>query len=433
MDASRTSLGRSFTLLWTASGVSALGDGVTAVAAPLLVASMTTSPLVVSGAVFAFSLPWLLFSLLSGGLVDRLDRRRVMVVVDWIRAAAIGTLGVAVALDRGSVGLLYAVVFLIGTGETLFRAASMSVLPSVVRPEQLERANGRLSGARTVVHDMVAGPLGGLLFATAAATPFLLDAGSFAIGAALLSLLPGTFRATPVATSAAVPMVTPPGVPAGIEPGVAAPRTSLRTEIAAGVRWLLAHRLLRTLAVLMGLLNVTLTAALSILVLLATQRMGLGSVGYGLLFTALAVGGLLGALAGNWLVRKVTASVTLRVGLLIETGFHLTVALSASPIVVGAAFAAFGVHASLWTIVGTSIRQRLTPPEMLGRVNSAYLFVVAGGNAVGALLGGVIATHFGLVAPYWIGFVVAALVTAATWRVFDRRTIAAAYAPATTP
>jgi MFS family permease len=402
------------------------------VAAPLLVASMTSSPLVVSGAVFAFSLPWLLFSLLSGGLVDRLDRRRVMVVVDWIRAAAIGTLGVAVALDRGSVGLLYAVVFLIGTGETLFRAASMSVLPSVVRPEQLERANGRLSGARTVVHDMVAGPLGGLLFATAAATPFLLDAGSFAISAALLSLLAGTFRASPAA-SPAVPMVTPPAVPAGVEPGVAAPRTSLRTEIAVGVRWLLAHRLLRTLAVLMGLLNVTLTAALSILVLLATQRLGLGSVGYGLLFTALAVGGLLGALVGNWLVRRVTASVTLRVGLLIETGFHLTVALSASPIVVGAAFAAFGVHASLWTIVGTSIRQRLTPPEMLGRVNSAYLFIVAGGNAVGALLGGVVATHFGLVAPYWIGFVVAALVTAATWRVFDRRTIAAAYAPATTP
>jgi MFS family permease len=430
MDATpRTGLGRPFRLLWTANTVSALGDGVTSVAAPLLIASMTGSPLVVSGAVFAATLPWLLFSLLSGGLVDRLDRRRVMVVVDWIRAAAIGALGVAVALHHGGVGLLYAVIFLIGTGETLFRAASMSLLPSVVRPEQLEPANGRLSGARTVVHDMIAGPLGGLLFATAAATPFLLDAGSFAIGAALLSLLPGTFRATPAAVPT-VPPVTPPGMPVGVEPGTAAPRTSLRTEIVAGVRWLLAHRLLRTLALLMGLLNVTLTAALSILVLLATRRLGLGSVGYGLLFTALAVGGLFGALTGNWLIRRFTASVTLRVGLLVETAFHLTLALSASPIVVGAAFAAFGVHAALWTIVSTSIRQRLTPPEMLGRVNSAYLFLVAGGNAIGALLGGVVATHFGLTAPYWIGFVVAALVTAATWRVFDRRTIAAAYAPA---
>jgi len=208
-----------------------------------------------------------------------------------------------------------------------------------------------------------------------------------------------------------------------------AARRSLRAEILEGARWLLAHRVLRTMALLIGLLNVTLTAALSILVLLATQRLGLGSVGYGLLFTALAVGGLLGALVGERLVRRFTASVTVRVGLLVETAFHLVIATSTSPVAVGAAFAVFGVHGALWTMVGTSLRQRLTPPELLGRVNSAYLFLAAGGNAVGALLGGVVASRFGLTAPYWIGFVVAALVTAATWRVFDRRTMAAIALP----
>jgi MFS family permease len=372
---------------------------------------MTGSPLVVSGTVFAATLPWLLFSLVSGGLVDRLDRRRVMVVVDWIRAVAIGGLGVAVTLHWGGVWLVYAVTFLLGTGETLFRAANLSVLPGLVPAELLERANGRLGAARTVAHDMLAGPLGGFLFAAAAATPFLLDAGSFAAGAVLLALLPGTFRAT-----VADPV-----------PGAGTGRRSLRAEILEGTRWLLAHRLLRTLAVLIGLLNVTLTAALSILVLVATRRLGLGSVGYGLLFTALAVGGLLGALIGERLIRRFTASVTLRVGLVIETGFHLTLALSRSPIVVGVALAVFGVHGALWTIVSTSLRQRLTPEPMLGRVNSAYLFLAAGGNSLGALLGGLVATHFGLTAPYWIGFVVAAAVTAATWRVLDRPTIAAAY------
>ncbi|GAA1809364.1 MFS transporter [Planosporangium flavigriseum] len=409
MDASPVAkLGPRFTLLWTASAISGLGDGVTMVAAPLLIASMTSSPLVVSGATFAATLPWLLFSLLSGGLVDRLDRRRVMVVVDWIRAVTIGVLGVAVALHRESVVLLYAVLFLLGTGETLFRAASMSMLPAVVQPDLLERANGRLSAARTVVHDMIAGPLGGLLFAAAAAAPFLLDAGSFVVGALLLSLLPGTYREGQA-----------PGAPA-------AERASLWSEIATGVRWLLAHRLLRTLAVLIGLLNVTLTAAMSILVLLATERLGLGSVGYGALFTALAAGGLLGALVGERLVRRFTASVTLRVGLVVETLFHLTMALSTSPIAVGAILALFGVHGSLWMIVTMSLLQRLTPAAMLGRVNSAYLFLAAGGTAFGAVLGGVVATHFGLTAPYWIGFVVAAAVTAATWRVFDRRSMAAA-------
>jgi MFS family permease len=401
-------LGPRFTRVWLAATISFLGDGVTIVAAPLLVAAKTGNPVLVSGVMFAATLPWLLFSLLSGAVVDRLDRRRLMVAVDGLRAVALAMLGTAVLLHRDSIWLLYGTLFLLGTGETLFRAASLSMLPAIVRPEQLERANGRLSAARTLVHDMVAGPLGGLLFAVAAAVPFLVDAGTFAVGALLLALLPGRYGAVPAAGGAG--------------------RSSLRTEITAGLRWLLAHRLLRTLAVLIGLLNVTLTAALSILVLLATRRLGLGSVGYGLLFTALAVGGLVGGLAGDRIIRRLSASVTLRAGLVIETAFHLALALSKSPAVIGVAFALFGVHGALWMMVSTSLRQRLTPPAMLGRVNSAYLFLAAGGNAIGALLGGVVASRFGLTAPYWIAFVVAAVVTAVTWREFDRATMAAAYA-----
>lgn len=408
IDASTGRLGPRFALVWTASAISTLGDGVTLVAAPLLVSAVTDSPIVVSGAVFAATLPWLLFSLLSGGLVDRLDRRRVMVVVDWTRAGVIGVLGTAVALHRSSVPLLYAVMFLLGTGETLARAASMSILPAVVPPALLERANSRLGAARTVLHGMVAGPLGAGLFAAAAAAPFLLDAGSFAAAAALMGVLAGTFRAGPAADRPV------------------AGRASLRREIAEGVRWLLAHRLLRTLAVLLGLLNVTLTASMSILVLVATERLGLGSVGYGLLFTALAVGGLFGSLVGERLVRRFTASVTLRVGLLVEALFHLTMAVSTSAVPVGAMLAVFGVHDALLVIVTVTLRQRLTPPEMLGRVTSAYLFLAAGGDAFGALLGGAIATRFGLTATYWIGFAVAVVVTVVTWRVFDRATMTAA-------
>lgn len=400
-------LGRRFAVLWTAATVSFLGDGVTLVAGPLLVASLTRNPVLVSGAAFASSLPWLLFSLISGGLVDRLDRRQVMMMVDTVRALAIGVLGLAVLLDHVGIPLVYAVFFLLGTGDTLVRAAAGAIVPDVVPSALLERANGRMA-ASIMGTGLVSGPLGGALYLIGAALPFLLDAGSFAVAVVLLLFwLRGSFHA------------------AGRSQ---APRRALRSEIAEGVRWLARHRLLRTLALLMGLLNVTLMAALSVLVLLARQRLGLDSVGYGLLFTALAVGGLVGALIGERLIRWVTATVTLRGGLIIETLFHLVVATSRNPWVVGVAFAVFGVHGSLWGIVATSVRQRLTPPAMLGRVNSSYLFVVAGGNAIGALLGGAVAKGFGLAAPYWVGFVVAALVTAATWRVFDRRTIGAAYA-----
>jgi MFS family permease len=404
------SLGHRFTTLWAAGSISALGSGVTAIAVPLLLASMSGDPLVVSGAMVATTLPFLLFSLVSGGLVDRLDRRVVMVVVDWASGAVMGCLAIAVAAGRPSVLLLYAATFLISTGATLHRTAELTMVAAVVPANLLERANGRFVASRTVARDMVAGPLGGFLFVVAPAVPFAADAVTFALAATLLMFLTGPFRAAPR------------------ERPEAEPRASLFAEIREGLRFVLHHRLLRTFGVLIGLLNVTLTAALSILVLLATQRLGLGEVGYGLLFTALAVGALAGSLAGDWLVRTVTATVTLRVGLLIETAFHLTLAVSSNPIVVGVAFAVFGVHAALWTIVTGSLLQRLTPAAMMGRAGSTYLFLATAGNAFGALLGGVVAARFGLTAPYWIGFVVAAAVTAATWRVFDRATIAAAYA-----
>ena len=398
-------LGHRFTLLWSAGSISALGSGISNVAVPLLLASMSGDPLVVSGALFAAMLPFLLFSLLSGGLVDRWDRRVVMVVVDWTCGAVMGCLALAVATGRPSVPLLYAVAFLISTGATLHRTAESSMIATVVATDLLERANGRFMAARTVARDMVAGPLGGFLFVVAPAVPFAADAATFVVAAILLMFLRGRFRA-PEQDS----------------------RPHLVAEIRAGLRWLLANRLLRTFGLLIGLLNVTLTAALAILVLLARERLGLGEIGYGALFTALAVGALAGSLCGEWLVRTVGASVTLRVGLVIETAFHLTLAVSPNPYVVGVGFAVFGVHAALWTIVTGSLLQRLTPPAMIGRASSTYLFLANAGNAFGAVLGGAVGARFGLTAPCWIGFVVAAVVTATTWRVFDRATIAAAYA-----
>jgi predicted MFS family arabinose efflux permease len=182
------------------------------------------------------------------------------------------------------------------------------------------------------------------------------------------------------------------------------------------------------MTVLIGLLNVTLIAATAVLVLLAKERLGLGPVGYGALFTCEAAGALLGSACGDWLIRRVTATWTIRIGLLVEAGLHLTLATTRSAYLAGLMMFAFGVHAALWTIVGSSLRQRLTPPQMLGRVSSTTLFIAAGGNCVGAVLGGVIAARFGITAPFWAGFVVAVVVSATTWRVFNRATVAEAYA-----
>jgi MFS family permease len=401
-------LGRRFTSLWAASSTSALGSGLATIATPLLVASRTSDPLTVAAASGAAWLPWLLFALPGGVLVDRVDRRRLMILIDWVRVGALAVLSTAIVTGHASIALLYVVLFVVNTGEIVMRTASQAMVPAVVPREGLERANGWLTGGAMLMNGMLAGPLSGLLFAIAASLPFFINAGTYAASAILLALIAGSYR------------------PSGRE--TATPAASAWTDLVAGFRWLVHQRLVRTMAILIGLLNVTLTAALAVLVLLAKQRLHLGSVGYGLLVTCIAVGGILGSVIGDRLIRWVTATWTVRVGLLVEAGTHLALAASRSPFAVGFALFAFGVHGALWNIVANSLRQRLTPPQLLGRVGSTTLFISAGGNCVGALLGGALATRFGLTAPYWVGFVVAVAVTAATWRVFDRATVSRAYA-----
>ena len=403
-------LGWRFAKLWTASTLSALGSGLATIAAPLYVAAHTKSALIVSSTSGAAWLPWLLFAIPGGVLVDRVDRRRLMVAIDWSRVAVMGVLAAALLTGWSSIALLDVVLFLINTGEVVFRSASQAITPAVVPRDRLERANGWLIGGTTLMQNMIAGPLGGFLFVLAASIPFFVNAGTYAASAVLVGLVAGVYRAT------------------GPDSRAAGPRESVRAEIAEGFRWLMHQRLLRTMALLIGLLNITLTATTAVLVLLAKERLHLGSVGYGTLFTCEAAGGILGAVGGDRLIRRVTATWTIRIGLLIEAGLHLTLATSRDAYVVGLMMFVFGVHASLWSIVAASLRQRMTPPEMLGRVGSTNLFIAAGGNCIGALLGGTLATAFGITAPYWVAFAVAVGVSASTWRVFNRATVAQAYA-----
>ncbi len=401
----RGGLGPEYRKLWTASTVSNLGDGVTLVAGPLLAASLTRDPVLVAGLAFAQRLPWLLFSLISGALVDRLDRRRLMVAVDAFRTVLLGFLGLAVLSNFVSIPLLYVVFFLMGTAETLFDTASVSILPAVVPRESLEKANGRLFGAQIVSNEFAAPPLGGFLFAVAASVPFFLDAGSFAAAAVLVLFMRGKFRVDR-------PEGTPP--------------TTLRAEISEGLRWLWGNRLLRTLAISLGIMNLTSTATISIFVLFAQERLGLGSVGYGVLLTSGAVGGVAGSLAAERFVGWLGAGTTMRLGLIIEAASAGVIALSREPLVVGAMFVLFGFHAIVWNVVTISLRQQIIPERLLGRVNSAYRLLGLGGMSAGALLGGVLARGFGLTAPFWFASLSVAVLALIVWPALNDETIDAA-------
>jgi MFS family permease len=385
-------LGADFTKLWTAGAVSNLGDGITMAAGPLLVASLTTDPAAVAGAVFAQQLPWLLFALLSGAWADRLDRRRLVVTVNLIRAAALAMLVAAVASDTVTVPLIYAVFFALGTGETLADTASSAFVPALVPPERLPTANAWLGATFTVLNQFAAKPLGAWLFVVAAAAPFGVNALSFAASAALVAGI-GTIPAP--------------------EPR---PRRSLRTDIAEGVRWLWAHRLLRTLAVTMAFSNVVFCAAFAIFVLYAFERLGLGQVGYGILLTAFAVGGLAGTVTAPALIRMLSATVLLRAGLFVEVALHATLAWTRIPWVAAAMIVVFSIHAAVWGNVVMTLRQRSVPSALYGRVSSVYSLLDLGGAALGSLLGGAVAQAYGITTTFWTAAVAMAVILLLAWR-----------------
>ena len=404
-------LGPDFAKLWTANAVSNLGDGVTLVAGPLLAASLTRDPRLVAGLAVAQRLPWLLFSLVSGALVDRLDRRLLMVRVDAARCVAVGLLGVAVLADAASLPLLYVVFFALGTAETLFDNAAVSILPAVVPRAQLARANGRLLGAQMVANELVAPPLGGLLFAAAARCAVPARRRDLRGRGRPVAAMGGRFRVE--------------------RPEGSAP-TTLRAEIAEGVRWLARHRLLRVLAVAIALMNLTLSATLSISVLYAQERLGLGSVGYGLLLSSMAVGGITASLVAERVIAWLGPATTMRLGLVIESSTHLVLALARSPVLVGAVFALFGFHAMTWSVISVSLRQELIPARLLGRVNSAYAVFGFGSLALGAVAGGVLAARYGLTAPFWYSFAAMTVLTLACWPILSTWAIAQARAEAST-
>jgi MFS family permease len=385
-------LGADFHKLWTASAISNVGDGVTLVAGPLLVASRTGDPALVAGAVFVQQLPWLLFSLVSGVYVDRLDRRRLIVVVNVVRGLALSVL--AVAIGSAGIPLIYAVLFVLGAGETVADTASAARLPGIVPADRLDAANARLMATFTLGNQFLAKPLGAYLFVTAAALPFWFDAFTFFAAAVLVGLM----------------RPSPGRVPGSSEPA------RLRADLAEGLRGLWGHRLLRSLSISMGVGNVVLCGAFATLVLYARRRLGLSEIGYGYLLITFAVGGLLGTVVAGRLSRRFGATALLRAGLIVETATHVGLAVATDPWAAAAVLVVFGAHTMVWGVIVTTLIQRSVPDHLLGRVNGVHGLILTGGAAVGSLSGGVLARGLGITAPFWIAAAVMLLTTVLAWR-----------------
>jgi MFS family permease len=398
-------LGRDFRWIWGASTISNLGDGIVLAAGPLLVASISREPLAVAMAAFLQQLPWLLFGVPAGALIDRFDRRTLTIVVDLIRFVVLGVLAAAVAFDVAGLAVVLVAVFLLGTSETFADNAATTLVATAVPKQGLGLANSRLFATVILGNQLAGPPIGAFLFGVGMAVPFAANALCFLLAVVLISRI-------------SRPVVDREGPPRGIA-----------REIAEGLRWLWTHAPVRTLAVTITAFNVTWGAATSVYVLYATERLGLQEFGFGLLVTVAAVGGLLGAGTYRWLEKRFSLATLMRIGLVVETLTHLGLALTREPVVAGVIMAIFGVHAIVWGTTATTVRQRAVPSRLLGRVTSVYLLGGVGGLAFGSLLGGALAQRWGVLAPYWFGFVGSALLTAGMWRTFRNIAHAAEVGP----
>ncbi len=397
-----------YRLLFSASAISNLGDGVSSLAFPWLATLLTRDPMLIALVAAATRLPWLLFSIPAGVWTDRRDRRKLMVQADLVRFALTGCV-VAVTLtlpatpqDIGpSGGLPYiyalaALAFLLGSAEVLRDNAAQTILPSVVSKEQLEQANGQLWSIEQIMGAFIGPPLAGVLIAYAVPAPFLLDTATFALAAALVWCI--TLSADTPRTS---------------------PSRSWIYEAREGGHWLWHHREILQLALMLGCLNACNAMTLTVLPLFGQELLGLSAAQYGVLITAEAAGGVIGGLICPMIVAYVGGRRALMLALpTMACGWGLIMFWPTPWIVAPGLF--LGMFAGLlWNVVTVSYRQRRIPDALLGRVNSLYRFFGWGALPVGSLIGGALVslgeTNLGREMALRLPFAVAACGALALW------------------
>ena len=386
-------MGTSFRWLLASSWVTNVGDGIAIAAGPLLVASQTHNAILVALAGLLQRAPWLVLGLYAGAIADRVDRRVLVMLADGVRAGVVAMLCVVIATGRVDITLVLVAMFLLGVTEVFAVTTSSTLLPMLVARSDLGIGNARFQASFLVAGQIIGPPVGAFLFAAGMVWPFVVQVVCVVFGVILVSRI-----------------VTPKG---GVRDDV---DTHVTRDIVEGVRWLVGHAAVRTLALVILAFNITWGAGWSVLVLYSLDHLHMRDVGFGLLTTAAAVGGIIGTSCYGWIERHVALATVMRVCLLLEVLIHLSLALTTSGAVAMVIMLAFGAYAFVWSTVSQTVRQRVTPTELQGRVGSAYMVASFGGLVIGQALGGWLAQSWGLTAPFWFAFVGSGITLALVWR-----------------
>jgi predicted MFS family arabinose efflux permease len=381
---------RDYMLLWTGQVVSTLGSSASYVVYPLLILAMTDSPAAAGIAAALANLPYLIFSLPAGALIDRWDRKRVMINCDIGRALTVASIAIALWLDVLTVWQLYIAAFVEGTFFVFFNIAEVAALPRVVAKEQLPQASAQNEAAFAAAQ--IVGPsVGTLLYQTLGrAAPFVADAISYVASVVSLRLIRTPFRAAPTAA-----------------------KSNLRGEIAEGLRWLWRQPLIRYMAFLTGSINLV-NAGTGLIVIVLAQNLGARPVDIGLIFSIGGIGGILGSLVGGQVQKRFTFGQAIIALMWIEALLFPVYAMVPQYLLLGVVFALLYFIGPIYNVVQFSYRLALIPDALQGRVNSTFRLLAFGMMPIGAALSGFLIERTGVIAAvvvFSLWYVILAIMT----------------------
>lgn len=370
-----------------------IGDGIALAAGPLLVASQTRNPALIAAAAMASRVPNLFIGLFAGALADRVDRKRLVIVANLLRAVVLGGLILTIVTGWVSIWAVLVALLLVGTAEQFADSGTRAVLPMIVPKADLGIGSARQMAGYLVANELLGPPIGAFLFAVGMAAPFGAQAAAVLLAAWLFTRVELPTRGSQ-----------------------AKPDQHIGRDVAEGLRWIWGNKPVRTLSLIIFIFNLTWGAPWGILVLWAQDQLGVGAVGYGLLSTAIGLGGILAVLSYDWLEKRVSLATLMKACLTLEVLLHLALANTRHEWLALVLMFVFGSYAFVWGSVSNAVRMRATPMAYQGRVSSVYFFGLTSGLLVGQFLGGLIATRWGVAAPFWFAFVGAGVTLLLVWR-----------------
>jgi MFS family permease len=395
-------MGAGFNRLWAASIGSNLADGLGRTAVPLIATTLTDDPLLIAGIASLVFVPWLLFGVLAGVIVDRVDRRIAMAVANGVRVLAASSIALLIATDTITIWWLYAAIIVWGVGETIYDNATVAMVPSIVGKAGLERANSRMQASDQLVQNFIATPIAGVLFAAAVVLPVIVTGAGFFVAAALALTLP--LSAGRAGVDAAAPAKAP---------------STARADFREAFTYLWGNHLLRTFVLFSCIVGSLLAFAQSTMVLLFLDTLEVPVVLIGFVTAAIGVGGLVGALTASALVARFGRGKVMLGATLVGTGALVLTGLAPNVWVACVAYAVSAAGISTWNVPWGALRQDIVPGRLLGRVTGLNRSIVWGSFVVAGLIGGLV-SRIDLRLPFIIGGALAVLATLVAARMLLR-------------